>query len=153
MITVCSGLAPIKSKKFRESSHLLGIANTFSGGVFLAIAFVHIIPETSNNYYMTILERNEVLSQVNRPQQSYQVIDGVATKVQMEYTQNQINQEVKELLDASFPLPFVLVLLGYSFILLIDKVLIDSHDAPSEVAIEPPKAKENNDYLERIKMI
>ena len=68
IITVCSGLAPIKSRRFRESSHLLGIANTFSGGVFLAIAFVHIIPETSNNYYMSILERNEVLSQVNKPQ-------------------------------------------------------------------------------------
>jgi hypothetical protein len=37
--------------------------------------------------------------------------------------------QVAELLEGQFPLPFVLVLLGYSFILLIDKVLIDSADA------------------------
>ena len=36
--------------------------------------------------------------------------------------------EVGELLESSFPLPFVLVLMGYSFILLIDKVMIDAHD-------------------------
>jgi hypothetical protein len=35
---------------------------------------------------------------------------------------------VAEVLESSFPLPFVLVLMGYSFILLIDKVLIDAHD-------------------------
>ena len=37
-------------------------------------------------------------------------------------------QQVGSLLEGQFPLPFVLVLVGYSFILLIDKVLIDSHD-------------------------
>jgi hypothetical protein len=28
----------------------------------------------------------------------------------------------------SFPLPFLLVVLGYTFILIIDKVLFDAHD-------------------------
>jgi hypothetical protein len=37
-------------------------------------------------------------------------------------------RQVSSLLEANFPLPFVLVLAGYAFILLIDKVLIDSHD-------------------------
>lgn len=36
--------------------------------------------------------------------------------------------EVGDLLESAFPLPFVLVLMGYSFILLIDKVMIDAHD-------------------------
>lgn len=35
---------------------------------------------------------------------------------------------IEEILEKKFPLPFVLVLMGYSMILLIDKVLIDSHD-------------------------
>jgi len=39
------GVIPIKSSKFRESPMVLGIANAFSGGVFLAIAFMHIMPE------------------------------------------------------------------------------------------------------------
>jgi len=55
-VSFAAGLVPMKSKRFSSSQHLLGIANTFSGGVFLAIAFVHIIPETSGNYYLYILE-------------------------------------------------------------------------------------------------
>ena len=51
----------------------------------------------------------------------------------MEYNQNQVNIEVAELLSEQFPLPFVLVLVGYGFILLIDKVLIDSHDHVEQV--------------------
>ena len=40
-----AGLIPVKSKKFRESPKVLGIANAFSGGVFIAIALMHIMPE------------------------------------------------------------------------------------------------------------
>lgn len=39
------GLIPVKSKSFRESPRILGVANAFSGGVFLAIALMHIMPE------------------------------------------------------------------------------------------------------------
>ena len=39
------GVIPIKSAKFRKSPMALGVANAFSGGVFLAIAFMHIMPE------------------------------------------------------------------------------------------------------------
>lgn len=56
-VSLLSGFVPIKNKRFRDNQHLLGIANTFSGGVFLAIAFIHIIPETSNNYYLYVLDK------------------------------------------------------------------------------------------------
>ena len=39
------GLVPVKSKSFKESPMILGIANAFSGGVFVAIACMHIMPE------------------------------------------------------------------------------------------------------------
>ena len=39
------GLIPVKSKVFRESPKILGIANAYSGGVFLAISLMHIMPE------------------------------------------------------------------------------------------------------------
>lgn len=39
------GLIPVKIKSFRESPRILGVANAFSGGVFLAIALMHIMPE------------------------------------------------------------------------------------------------------------
>lgn len=39
------GILPVKSKSFKESPLVLGIANAFSGGVFLGIAMMHIMPE------------------------------------------------------------------------------------------------------------
>lgn len=41
------GLIPVKSSSFKESPMLLGVANAFSGGVFIAIACMHIMPEQS----------------------------------------------------------------------------------------------------------
>ena len=40
-----TGLIPTMSASCRESPKILGIANAFAGGVFLAIAFMHILPE------------------------------------------------------------------------------------------------------------
>ena len=40
-----AGMIPVKSVKFRESSKILGVANAFAGGVFISIAFMHIMPE------------------------------------------------------------------------------------------------------------
>ena len=39
------GMIPVKVKSFRESTNILAIANAFSGGVFIAIALMHIMPE------------------------------------------------------------------------------------------------------------
>jgi zinc transporter 1/2/3 len=39
------GLIPVYCKAFSESPVILGVANAFSGGVFLAIALMHIMPE------------------------------------------------------------------------------------------------------------
>ena len=50
-ITMLCGLAPMKIKSCNKNEKILGIANSFSGGVFLAIAFCHILPETCNLYY------------------------------------------------------------------------------------------------------
>lgn len=40
-----SGMVPTWSPSCRESPKVLGIANSFAGGVFLAIALMHITPE------------------------------------------------------------------------------------------------------------
>jgi len=50
-VTMGAALAPIKIKGCNSNPKVMGLANSFSGGVFLAIAFVHILPETSNLYY------------------------------------------------------------------------------------------------------
>lgn len=50
-ITMLAGLIPMKWKTCRNNEKWLSLANTFSGGVFLAIAFIHLIPETAGLYY------------------------------------------------------------------------------------------------------
>ena len=45
------GIVPQKWKRCRKNETMLSVANAFSGGVFLAIAFVHIIPESARLYY------------------------------------------------------------------------------------------------------
>jgi len=50
-ISMLAAMAPLKIESCRGNARYLGIANTFSGGVFMAIAFVHILPETAEMYY------------------------------------------------------------------------------------------------------
>lgn len=88
------GLVPLKSSKFRESPMILGIANAFSGGVFLAIAFMHIMPEQTHTWMCMQYIKNDC---------------GLSTKA------------------TPFNLPFFLLVVGYTLILVIDKVLFDTH--------------------------
>ncbi len=46
-----SGIVPAKSKKCKESPKFLSICVAFSGGIFLAIALMDILPEAVDNYY------------------------------------------------------------------------------------------------------
>jgi solute carrier family 39 (zinc transporter), member 1/2/3 len=41
------GLIPAYSKFFRSSKVILTLMNCFAGGVFLAMAFIHILPESA----------------------------------------------------------------------------------------------------------
>ena len=45
-----TGMIPVKCKGFKESPKIVGIANAFSGGVFLAIALVHVLPDVTGSY-------------------------------------------------------------------------------------------------------
>lgn len=81
-----TGIFPTHSKTCRESPKILGIANSFAAGVFMAIAFIHILPEAMETW------------------------DSVAKNP-----------------DHIFPLPTTLIVTGYTIILIIDKVLFDTH--------------------------
>lgn len=80
-----AGMIPTWSPSCRESPKILGIANSFAAGVFLAIALMHITPEM------------------------------IATWAEISGA------------EEPFPLPEVLIFLGYTIILVIDKVLFDTH--------------------------
>ena len=44
------GLLPVKCKAFSNNMAVLGVANAFSGGVFISIATMHIMPEQVDSY-------------------------------------------------------------------------------------------------------
>lgn len=44
-LTIGSGMLPVKVPAFKNNPTVLGIANAFSGGLFLAIALFHVLPE------------------------------------------------------------------------------------------------------------
>ena len=67
----------------------MNLANAFSGGLFLAIALVHIIPDVVIDYFKWAGDDT--------------VSEGI------------------------FPLPFILVFTGYTIILIVDRVMFDSH--------------------------
>lgn len=81
-----SGYFPTWSRSCRESPKILGIANSFASGVFIAIAIVHILPEEAGNW--AALNPNN---------------------------------------EDPFPLPYFLMFCGYCLILIIDKVIFDTH--------------------------
>ena len=87
---------PTWSKSCRENPKILGIANSFAGGVFLAIAFTHIAPE-------------EIEAWNGLPCNTHTDSDG-----------NVVEN------DKIFPLPELLIFTGYTIILILDKVLFDT---------------------------
>ena len=92
-----SGMFPTWSAGCRENPKILGIANAFAGGVFLAIAFTHIAPE-------------EIEAWNTLPINTHTDSDGDVV----------MNDKV-------FPLPELLIFTGYTIILILDKVLFDTH--------------------------
>eukprot|EP00522_Entomoneis_paludosa_P018300 CAMPEP_0172451932 /NCGR_PEP_ID=MMETSP1065-20121228/9747_1 /TAXON_ID=265537 /ORGANISM="Amphiprora paludosa, Strain CCMP125" /LENGTH=448 /DNA_ID=CAMNT_0013203903 /DNA_START=29 /DNA_END=1375 /DNA_ORIENTATION=- len=49
-INVLCWLIPLRSKQISENQLALSLANAFSGGVFLSLAFVHLIPECTHGF-------------------------------------------------------------------------------------------------------
>jgi zinc transporter 1/2/3 len=50
-INVTCWLIPLKSKKMSENKLALSLANAFSGGVFLSLAFGHLLPECTHGFH------------------------------------------------------------------------------------------------------
>ena len=47
-LTIVAGILPVYVKACKESPTFLGLANAFSGGLFLAIGLFHILPEVAD---------------------------------------------------------------------------------------------------------
>ena len=100
-----AGLIPTWSSSCRTNPKILGVANAFAAGVFLAIALMHVLPE-------------EIEEWGNYTAEHFGDVD-------------------------VFPLPEVLAFAGFTLILILDKVLFDTHalfDAHGEGHAHDPAA-------------
>lgn len=88
IIALVFGILPAKVKGCGQNPTFMGLANAFSGGLFLAISLYHILPDVVEEYDTW-------------------------------KTENEFNSKL--------PLPYMLCFFGYVFILLIDRVMFDSH--------------------------
>jgi len=50
LITLGFGSIPLRSKAFKENKMVLALANAFSGGLFLAVGILHLLPEAAENF-------------------------------------------------------------------------------------------------------
>lgn len=88
ILSSLAGILPAKWERIKNSKLILSLANCFSAGIFISLAFMHILPEVLEHY----------------------------------------NEEVCEGKERCFPWPFLIVLLGYSMILMLDKVAFSTKD-------------------------
>ena len=86
-LAIGSGMLPLKLQAFKNSSTAIGLANSFSGGLFLSIALFHVLPDVSERFFVSV-----------------QPDTGI-----------------------NAPLPFILIFLGYTIVLTVDRVMFDSH--------------------------
>jgi len=107
----------------------MGIANAFSGGIFLCIALLHLLPESAeifDDYYEHLASANETGIFNNSTQSGIEV--------------------VKE--KPHFPISFLLAFCGYTLILMFEKIIFDAHTKliEEEDESEEIENEEENDF-------
>lgn len=105
------GLIPAYSKYFRSSKVILSLMNCFAGGVFLAMALIHILPEAAEQYNATMKEMAEA--------EEKKASNSTASAAK--------EDEHDDHGHHFFPLPYLLFFVGYLLVLLIDRVLAGEH--------------------------
>lgn len=119
-MALVAGILPAKIKSCGRNPTFMSMANAFSGGLFLAIALVHILPEVTEEY-------NDWYDETygGDSDNSHNLLLSFMRPRKRNYYRRLGHGDGDE--PFVFPLPFVLVFSGYSFILLIDRVMFDSH--------------------------
>jgi hypothetical protein len=57
-LNVACWLVPMKVKRFSQNKELISLANAFSGGVFLSLAFGHMIPHSTHGFEALVRKRS-----------------------------------------------------------------------------------------------
>lgn len=149
------GLFPIQSKTFRKNKMLLSLSNCFSGGLFLAMGLVHVLPEAAE-----LLEHKKPFT----PTLSAQTVghgcgsvpghshcssgshghDHSHTHSHSHSSSNSHGH--KHAHSHGFPVSYFICLMCFSLILIIDKVLFNSSAKHAETHLQEvlPDAEERH---------
>eukprot|EP00347_Sterkiella_histriomuscorum_P019421 403341689 len=129
-LIVYVALIPIYSNRCRKNTIAFGLLNSFAGGVFLTMAFVHILPEAVETYNLQMkTSHSEAQDSDGHRMLKQENFETVTNFNQMlgggrflDETEEETHVE-EEAHAEIFPLPYVLFFLGYTVILLIDRIL------------------------------
>lgn len=105
-LTILFGFVPYFWKKCRKSTKILGLANSFSGGIFLGIALFHLLPESA-----------EMVKDYFNPEHDEHDHDH----------DHRLLAETEKTIWQRMPIPYMCAFLSYSLILFVEKIAFDSH--------------------------
>jgi zinc transporter ZupT len=136
------GLIPAYSKHCRSSQLTLSLMNCFAGGLFLAMAFMHILPEAVEQYYGAMTGAEGAHAGHRLLQAATAVNSTIASPAKEE-------EHVDR--HGIFPLPYLLFFAGYCLVLLVDRVFAGEyghshvHETPDHDHNEDEKLKAVDD--------
>jgi len=114
------GLIPAYSKYCRSNKLTLSLMNCFAGGVFLAMAFIHILPISVEQYYGA-MTGEEDLHDHRLLQAASTIVTKTNTTIAVEKEEEHVDRH------GIFPLPYLLFFVGYCIVLIVDRVLAGEH--------------------------
>lgn len=110
MIIVCFlGLIPLRIPTSKNSKVILSYLNTFSAGIFIAMALLHMLPEANNIY----LEWIKGLHDAEEAAEEHE-----------EGEEEDHDEHGEGEGEEAFPLPFTMVIFGFILVLLLDRVIM-----------------------------
>ncbi len=117
---------------FTSNKKVIGIANAFSGGIFLCVALLHLLPE-STEIFSEYFERR--VANLN----TIKIFNTTNNLYEIENTSNE-TEDVKK-----FPVSYLLAFIGYTIILMIEKIIFDTHEPIQDEEEEDQDEDEEKD--------
>ena len=114
-----AGMLPIRWKFFRANATFLSVLNCFAAGVFLAMAFVHILPESVSTYNNVMYESRGLPPIGGDDRRRRRLAAEMNSTVEGEGSESACDYDYPDL----FPVPYVLFLTGYALVLLVDRIM------------------------------
>jgi zinc transporter ZupT len=136
------GLIPAYSKYCRGSQLTLSLMNCFAGGLFLAMAFMHILPEAVEQYYGVMTGAEDA-----HAGHGHRLLQAPTTAAANSTIAIAAKEEAHVDRHGIFPLPYLLFFSGYCLVLLVDRVFAGeyghshAHETPDDYQNEDDKVK------------